>query len=95
MTSFQQKLLTQITFQNSISRLTTHLQRFFRKYVDGFSEKAMQDALQRIQNAVKDGVIDKATLGQKTTDARNKFYSTDASSESGVFSIGLVHGLTH
>ena len=46
----------------------------------------MQDALQRIQNAVKDGVIDKATLGQKTTDARNKFYSTDASSESGVFS---------
>ena len=56
------------------------------KYVDGFSEKAMQDALQRIQNAVKDGVIDKATLGQKTTDARNKFYSTDASSESGVFS---------
>ena len=35
------------------------------KYVDGFSEKAMQDALQRIQNAVKDGVIDKATLGQK------------------------------
>lgn len=56
------------------------------KYVDGFSEKAMQDALQRIQNAVKDGVIDKATLGQKTTDARNKFFSTDASSESGVFS---------
>ena len=46
----------------------------------------MQDALQRIQNAVKDGVIDKATLGQKTTDARNKFFSTDASSESGVFS---------
>ena len=38
------------------------------KYVDGFSEKAMQDALQRIQNAVKDGVIDKATLGQKTTE---------------------------
>ena len=56
------------------------------KYVDGFSEKAMQDALQRIQNAVKDGVIDKATLGQKTTDARNKFFSTDPSSESGVFS---------
>ena len=40
-------------------------------------KKAMQDALQRIQNAVKDGVIDKATLGQKTTDARNKFFSTD------------------
>ena len=55
------------------------------KYVDGFSEKAMQDALQRIQTAVAEGVIDKATLGQKTSDARNKFYSTDPASESGVF----------
>jgi len=55
------------------------------KYVDGFTQQEMKDALQRIQTAVKDGVIDKATLGQKTTDARNKFYSTDASTESGVF----------
>ena len=55
------------------------------KYVDGFSEQAMKDALQRIQTAVADGVIDKASNGQKTSDARNKFYSTDPASESGVF----------
>ena len=55
------------------------------KYVDGFSEQAMKDALQRIQTAVADGVIDKASNGQTTADARNKFYSTDASTESGVF----------
>lgn len=55
------------------------------KYVDGFSEQLMKDALQRIQTAVADGVIDKASNGQTTADARNKFYSTDASTESGVF----------
>ena len=30
-------------------------------------------------------MLDKASLGQKTSDARNKFFSTDAASESGVF----------
>lgn len=48
------------------------------QYVDGFTEKAMQDALQRIQTAVKDGLIDAGTLGQKPSDARNKFFSTDS-----------------
>lgn len=55
------------------------------KYVDGFSQKEMKDALQRIQTAVKDGIIDKATLDNDTAAARNKFYSTDPKSESGVF----------
>ena len=55
------------------------------KFVDGFSEQLMKDALQRIQTAVADGIIDKASNGQTTADARNKFYSTDASTESGVF----------
>lgn len=55
------------------------------EYVDGFSEEAMQDALQRIQDAVKDGIIDSETEGQTTSQARNKFYSTDPSTESGVF----------
>lgn len=63
----------------------TFFQNSSGKYVDGFTEKDMKEALQRLQDAVKDGVIDQATLGQKTTDARNKFYSTDAASESGVF----------
>lgn len=55
------------------------------EYVDGFSEDAMKDALQRIQDAVKDGIIDSETEGQTTSQARNKFYSTDPSTESGVF----------
>ena len=63
----------------------TFYQNASGQFVDGFSEKAMQDALQRLQDAVKDGVLDKASLGQKTSDARNKFYSTDPASESGVF----------
>lgn len=63
----------------------TFYQNASGQFVDGFSEKAMQDALQRLQDGVKDGVLDKASLGQETSDARNKFYSTDAASESGVF----------
>ena len=55
------------------------------KYVDGFSEQAMQDALQRIATAVKDGVIDKESNSQNTSQARTKFTSKDASTRSSVF----------
>lgn len=55
------------------------------KYVDGFTQQEMKDALARIAQAVSDGIIDKATEGQGTADARNKFYSTDPTTESGVF----------
>lgn len=56
------------------------------KYVDGFSEKAMETALQRIQNGVKDGIIDKESDGQKTSGARDKFYGKKGTSvETGVF----------
>jgi len=55
------------------------------KYVDGFSEKAMQDALQRIQNAVNDGLINKETSTKTTQTARNDFKSSDPKTESGVF----------
>ncbi len=54
------------------------------QYVDGFTEKAMQDALHRIRTAVKDGVIDKATLGQTTSGTRLKFFSPDVNIETGV-----------
>jgi ABC-type glycerol-3-phosphate transport system substrate-binding protein len=76
---------------------TNYLPEFFQKasytfyqnssgqYVDGFSEKAMQDALQRIQTAVKDGVIDKESVNNKTSSSRDKFYSTDPANEAGVF----------
>lgn len=55
------------------------------KYVDGFAEDKMKDALQRLQTAVSDGVIDKESVNNSTANARDKFYSTDANSESGVF----------
>jgi hypothetical protein len=55
------------------------------QYVDGFTEQAMQDALQRIQTGVADGVIDKESVNNSTANARDKFYSTDPSTESGVF----------
>lgn len=55
------------------------------KYVDGFSTQDMQDALTRIATAVSDGVLDKESVTNTTSDARNKFKSTDAAVESGVF----------
>lgn len=56
-----------------------------KSYIDGFSQQNMKDALARIATAVKDGIIDKATLDNDTSAARNKFYSTDPTTESGVF----------
>ena len=43
-------------------------------WVDGFTLDSMKAALQRIQDAVAAGLIDKETLTNKTSDARNKFY---------------------
>ena len=43
-------------------------------WVDGFTQENMKAALQRLQDAVKDGLIDKETLTNTTADARNKFY---------------------
>lgn len=63
----------------------TFYQNSSGKYVDGFSEQAMKDALKRIQKGVEDGVIDKESVNNSTSNARDKFYSTDAGSESGVF----------
>lgn len=45
------------------------------KYVDGFAQKEMQDALTRIQTAVKDGVLDKESVNNSTANARDKFYA--------------------
>ena len=46
----------------------------------------LKEALQRIQTAVNDGVIDKESVNNSTANARDKFYSTDPSTETGVFS---------
>ena len=45
----------------------------------------MKDALQRIQNAVNDGLINKETSTKTTQTARNDFKSSDPKTESGVF----------
>ena len=43
-------------------------------WVDGFTLDNMKAALQRIQDAVAAGIIDRETLTNKTSDARNKYY---------------------
>ncbi len=84
-------------FISSEAPYTNYLPEFYQKanftfyktssgeYVDGFTQQEMKDALTRIRTAVSDGIIDKATLDNDTSAARNKFYSTDPTTESGVF----------
>lgn len=55
------------------------------KYVDGFSEQPMKDAIKRIKKAVDDGVMDKETVNNTTSNSGTKFKSTDPSSETGVW----------
>lgn len=44
------------------------------EYVDGFTEQAMKDALQRLQDAYAAGLIDPTAVTNKTSDCRTKFY---------------------
>lgn len=44
------------------------------KYVDGMSEPQMIDALQRMQDAFDEGLMDREIITNKTSTARNKFY---------------------
>lgn len=43
-------------------------------WVDGFTQDSMKAALQRIQDAVAEGLLDKETLTFSTKDCRDKFY---------------------
>ncbi len=45
------------------------------EYVDGVLEPEMKDALQRIQDAWKDGLIDPGSISNKTSTCRDKFYA--------------------
>ena len=56
------------------------------KYVDGFAEDSMKKAMDRLKTAVSDGIIDKASQNQSTSDARKKWQSADKSTTSSVFS---------
>lgn len=44
------------------------------KYVDGMSEPKMLDALQRMQDAFREGLMDREIITNKTSTSRNKFY---------------------
>ena len=70
-------------YQNA--QFTFYYDKAQGKYVDGFSEQEMKDALQRIQNAVKDGLINKESSTKTTFTSRNDFKSSDPKTESGVF----------
>ena len=70
-------------YQNA--QFTFYYDKAQGKYVDGFSEQEMKDALQRIQNAVKDGLINKESSTKTTFTSRNDFKSSDIKTESGVF----------
>ena len=55
------------------------------QWVDGFQEEATKKALERLQKAYKDGVIDPAALTDSTKTAREKFFSNDQAGSSGSF----------
>ncbi len=54
-------------------------------WVDGFTEQATIDALARLNQGYKDGVIDPDTEEAGTKQAREKWFSNDQSTSSGVF----------
>ena len=70
-------------YQNA--NFTFYYDEAAKEYKDGFSEEAMKKAMERLNTAVNDKILDKASQNQTTGDARNKFYSKDATTESAVF----------
>ena len=55
------------------------------KWVDGFTEDATLDALNRLAKGYADGVIDPETMNADTKRARAKFFGADQSVSEGVF----------
>ena len=54
-------------------------------WYDGFQTQETKDAIVRIAQGVKDGVIDPTTLTNSTKDARESWFSNDQSSSAGCF----------
>lgn len=48
------------------------------KYIDGMSQPAMKEALTRLRDAYKEGLIDKEAITNKTSDCRDKFNTGQA-----------------
>lgn len=55
------------------------------KYVDGFTQQEMKDAIGRIATAVSDGVLDRESVGFSTSNVGDRFKSKDPASETGVY----------
>lgn len=55
------------------------------EYVDGFAEDSMKKAMDRLKTAISDGILDKASQNQSTSDARKKWQSADKYTTSSVF----------
>ena len=73
-------------YQNA--NFTFYYDEAAKEYKDGFAQQDMKDALTRLKTAVDDGILDKASQNQTTSDARNKWNAKDSHT-------GLVHGLIH
>lgn len=70
-------------YQNA--NFTFYYDEAAKEYKDGFAQQDMKDALARLKTAVDDGILDKASQNQTTSDARNKWNAKDASTASSVF----------
>ena len=70
-------------YQNA--NFTFYYDEAAKEYKDGFAQQDMKDALTRVKSAVDDGILDKASQNQTTSDARNKWNAKDASTASSVF----------
>lgn len=70
-------------YQNA--NFTFYYDEAAKEYKDGFAQQDMKDALTRLKTAVDDGILDKASQNQTTSDARNKWNAKDASTASSVF----------
>lgn len=70
-------------YQNA--QFTFYYDEASNTYKDGFAQPEMKDALARLKKAYDDRILDPASQGQTTSDARNKWNSKDKSTESSVF----------
>jgi len=74
---------------NRTIMLDTRIDIYFKngKWVDGFQEPGMRDALKRYRNLYEEGVIDKDLFTNTTSTARSKLYSNQV----GIFAYWANH----
>lgn len=80
-------------YQNA--NFTFYYDEAAKEYKDGFAQQDMKDALARLKTAVDDGILDKASQNQTTSDARNKWNARMLQQLLQYSHTGQVHGLIH